>query len=55
LEKRLEPLLGGKVKFYKPSNGLRSKGDIFRAGGVYIPRWLREKKGGPETTGPDWI
>ncbi len=49
------PAHGGKVKFYEPSNGIRSKGDIFRGGGVYIPRWLREKKGGPETAGPDWI
>lgn len=42
-------------EFYDPSNGLRSTGDILRAGGVYLPRWYREGRGGPSTTGDDWI
>lgn len=42
-------------QFYDPSNGLKSKGEILRAGGSYIPRWYKERKGGQETTGLDWI
>jgi len=42
-------------EFYNPSNGLCSYGDIIRAGGSYLPRWYREGKGGPRTTGKDWI
>ncbi|MFH1744002.1 MAG: prepilin-type N-terminal cleavage/methylation domain-containing protein [bacterium] len=42
-------------EFYDPSNGLFSNGDIYRAGGVYTPRWYRERKGGNGTTGRNWI
>lgn len=42
-------------EFYDATNGLRSYGDILRAGGVYLPRWYREHKGGPYTTGRSWI
>lgn len=42
-------------EFYDPTNGLRSYGEIIRAGGVYIPRWYRERKGGRRTTGRNWI
>ncbi len=42
-------------EFFDASNGITSKGDILRAGGIYIPRWFQERKGGPKTTGPDWI
>lgn len=42
-------------EFYDPTNGIRSSGDILRAGGVYLPRWYRERKGGRSTTGIDWI
>ncbi len=42
-------------QFYDPSNGLLSQGDIYRAGGAYTPRWYRERKGGPRTTGSNWI
>ncbi|MBZ0255036.1 prepilin-type N-terminal cleavage/methylation domain-containing protein [bacterium] len=42
-------------EFYDMTNGLNSSGDIYRAGGAYTPRWYRERKGGPKTTGPDWI
>ncbi len=42
-------------EFYDSTNGLRSFGDILRAGGSYVPRWFRERKGGRETIGPDWI
>ncbi len=42
-------------EFYDPSNGLRSTGDILRAGGVYLPHWYRERKGGPSTTSNNWI
>lgn len=41
-------------EFFDISNGLNSSGDIFRAGGAHIPRWCRERKGGPLTTGPQW-
>lgn len=41
-------------QFYDPSNGLKSRGDILRAGGTYLPRWYRERKGGPATRGKDW-
>lgn len=42
-------------EFYEPSNGLRSSGEIIRAGGVYLPKWYRERKGGRRTTGRNWI
>ncbi len=42
-------------QFFDVTNGLSSKGDMVRAGGVYTPRWYRERKGGPRTTGKDWI
>ncbi len=42
-------------QFYDATNGLRSSGDILRAGGAYLPRWYRERKGGPETLGREWI
>ncbi len=42
-------------EFYDATNGLRSAGDILRAGGVYLPRWYRERQGGPSTTGNNWI
>ena len=41
--------------FYDSSNGVRSYGDIIRPGGDYIPRWFRERRGGPSTVGNDWI
>lgn len=37
--------------FYDSSNGLISSGDILRAGGSYIPRWYRERLGGPSSAG----
>lgn len=49
------PRHNGEMIFFDPSNGINSRGDILRAGGVYVPRWLREKKGGRETTSEDWI
>jgi type II secretion system protein G len=42
-------------EFYDPSNGLMSYGDILRAGGEYLPRWMKERKGGKATTGADWL
>ena len=42
-------------EFFDVSNGLTSKGDILRAGGVYLPRWYRERKGGPRTISSRWI
>lgn len=42
-------------QFYDATNGLRSYGEILRAGGSYIPRWYRERKGGPDTMGFGWI
>jgi prepilin-type N-terminal cleavage/methylation domain-containing protein len=42
-------------EFYDPTNGLCSYGDIIRAGGVYVPRWYRERKGGRRTAGANWI
>lgn len=42
-------------QFYDPSNGIVSKGDILKAGGIYLPRWYRERKGGPNTTGNNWL
>lgn len=42
-------------EFYDPTNGIRSAGDILRAGGVYLPRWYRERKGGRATTGREWM
>lgn len=42
-------------EFYDATNGLRSFGDILRAGGAYLPRWYRERKGGPSTIGYDWM
>ncbi len=41
--------------FYDSSNGIHSKGDIIRAGGIFLPRWYKERKGGSATTGQDWI
>lgn len=42
-------------QFYDSTNGLRSRGEILRAGGSYVPRWYRERRGGQETTGAGWI
>ena len=42
-------------QFYDSSNGIRSNGDILRAGGTYVPRWFRERRGGQRTPGQDWI
>lgn len=42
-------------EFYDITNGISSKGDILRAGGVYQPRWFRERKGGPLTVGTGWL
>lgn len=42
-------------EFFDPTNGICSSGDILRAGGVYIPRWFRERRGGRSTTGIEWI
>lgn len=36
-------------QFYAPSNGLRSRGDLVRAGGVRVPSWYAERRVGPET------
>lgn len=49
------PAHAASFDFYEGSNGLRSKGDILRAGGVYTPRWYRERRGGPATVGPEWM
>ncbi len=51
----LFPSHSPEFEFYTPTNGLHSNGDIYRAGGAYTPRWYRERKGGPRTTGPRWM
>ena len=43
-------------QFYDPSNGVVSFGDIVRAGGVYQPRWYRERVGGRVSADRnDWL
>lgn len=42
-------------EFFDISNGITSKGDILRAGGIYVPRWYRERNGGSRTANPRWI
>lgn len=49
------PSHSDRFEFYDPSNGLTSSGDLLRAGGVYLPKLYRERKGGPSTTGQRWI
>lgn len=39
---RSYPNKPGKFHVFHPSNGLYSKGDLYRAGGVSIPDWLPE-------------
>ncbi len=49
------PLHPEEFQFYEPTNGLRSYGDILRAGGATLPRWYIERRGGRETAGRDWL
>lgn len=37
---RSYPHKPGKFHIYHPSNGLQSKGDLYRAGGAAVPDWL---------------
>ncbi|MBI1388826.1 MAG: prepilin-type N-terminal cleavage/methylation domain-containing protein [bacterium] len=50
------PTHSAKFQFYDSTNGLISNGDILRTGGVYTPRWVRERKGGSFSAGKkEWI
>ncbi len=47
------PVCPSTFQFYDASNGVRSYGDILRAGGAATPRWYRDRIGGPEASGLD--
>ncbi|MFH1742016.1 MAG: prepilin-type N-terminal cleavage/methylation domain-containing protein [bacterium] len=49
------PYCPSNFEFYDASNGLVSPGEILKAGGVYIPRWYRERKGASVATGENWL
>lgn len=49
------PSHNAEFEFFDISNGISSKGDILRAGGIYVPRWYQERNGGNDTTGQGWI